>query len=143
MSRPLSRAWPAIATAEAWLVQSGFSARGQYTDNYFLTSTGKESGFTASISPFVTAARRTETSEVAAVLAVGANKVWGLSENIDYLSGRLGLDGSLRDARSTWTGNISFSRAPTLQNQLTQRGNVLALAYTDTAQREWLLYATS
>ena len=70
---------------------------------------------------------------MAAVLAVGANKVWGLSENIDYLSGRLGLDGTLRDDRSTWTGNISFSRAPTLQNQLTQRGTVLTLAYTDTA----------
>jgi hypothetical protein len=125
--------WPAVAAADGWSVQSGFSARGQYTDNYFLTTTGKESGFTASISPFVTAARRTETSEVTAVLAVGANKVWGLSENIDYLSGLLGLDGSLRDARSTWTGNISFSRAPTLQNQLTQRGNVLALAYTNSA----------
>jgi hypothetical protein len=70
---------------------------------------------------------------VAAVLAVGVNKVWGLSENIDYLSGRLGLNGTLRDDRSTWAGSIAYSRAPALQNQLTQRGNVLALAYTDTA----------
>ena len=30
-------------------------------------------------------------------------------------------------------GSIAYSRAPTLQNVLTQRGNVLALAYTDTA----------
>lgn len=125
--------YPMTATAEAWLVQSGFAARGHFTDNYFFASSGKESGFTASISPFVTAARRTETSDVAAVLAVGANKVWGLSENIDYLSGRLGLDGSLRDDRSTWAGSIAYTRAPTLQSQLTQRGNVLALAYTDTA----------
>lgn len=126
-------AWPMIAAAESWLLQNGFSARTQYTDNYFFAATGKESGFTATVSPFVTAARRTETSEVAAVLAVGANKVWGLSENIDYLSGRLGLDGTLRDDRSTWAGSIAYSRAPTLQNQITQRGNVLALAYTDTA----------
>lgn len=126
-------ACPGISAADAWLLQSGFSARTQYTDNYFLTSTGKESGFTATVSPFVTAARRTETSEVTAALAVGANKVWGLSENIDYISGRLGLDGTLRDARSTWAGSIAYSRAPTLQNQLTQRGNLLALAYTDTA----------
>jgi hypothetical protein len=122
-----------IAAAEAWLLQNGFSARTQYTDNYFFTSTGKESGFTATVSPFLTAARRTETSEVAAVLAVGANKVWGLSENIDYVSGRLGLDGTLRDDRSTWAGSVAYSRAPTLQNQITLRGNVLALAYTDAA----------
>jgi len=125
--------WPTIAAAEAWVLQSGFSARTQFTDNYFLAPSGEESGFTASISPFVTAARRTETSEVAAALAVGVNKVWGLSENIDYVSGRLGLDGSLRDDRSTWVGSVAYSRAPTLQNQITQRGNVLALAYTDTA----------
>lgn len=126
-------ACPSVSAADAWLLQSGFSARTQYTDNFFLTSTGKESGFTATVSPFVTAARRTETSEVTAALAVGANKVWGLSENIDYLSGRLGLDGTLRDDRSTWAGSIAYSRAPTLQNQLTQRGNALGLAYTDTA----------
>lgn len=124
---------PTITSAETWAVQSGFSARTQFTDNYFLTATGKESGFTASISPFVTAARRTETTDVAAALAVGINKVWGLSENIDYVSGRFSVDGTLRDDRSTWTGNVAYSRAPTLQNLLTQRGNALALAYTDTA----------
>ncbi|MFO1204688.1 MAG: hypothetical protein U1E63_02935 [Burkholderiales bacterium] len=125
--------WPALAAAETWLLQSGFSARTQFTDNYFFASTGQESGFTASISPFVTAARRTETTDVAAVLAVGLNKVWGLPENIDYVSGRFGVDGTMRDDRSTWAGNIGYSRAPTLQNLFTQRGNVLALAYTDTA----------
>jgi hypothetical protein len=125
--------WPALAAAETWFLQNGFSARTQYTDNYFFTSTGKESGFTASISPFVTAARRTETTDVAAVLAVGLNKVWGLSENIDYVSGRFGVDGTVRDDRSTWAGGIAYSRLPALQNLLTQRGNVLTLAYTDTA----------
>ena len=56
-----------------------------------------------------------------------------LSETTDYLSGRFGLDGSLREARSTWTGNVSFSRAPTLQNDSTQTGTDLVLAYTNAA----------
>ena len=116
-------------------MQSGFAARGQYTDNYFFTANNQQSAFTASVSPFVTAARRTEASDVTALLAVGANKVWlwDPSETTNYLSGRLGLNGSLREERSTWTGNISFSRAPTLQNVLTQTGTNLALVYTNTA----------
>jgi long-subunit fatty acid transport protein len=59
--------------------------------------------------------------------------VWGLSENIDYVSGRFGVDGTLRDDRSTWAGSVAYLRAPTLQNQITQRGNVFELVYTDTA----------
>ena len=43
------------------------------------------------------------------------------------------LNGSLREERSTWTGNISFSRAPTLQNVLAQTGTNLALVQTNTA----------
>ena len=127
---------PAFANAQAWSIQSGFAARGEYTDNYFFTPSGQQqSAFTATVSPFVTAARRTETSDVTALLAVGANKVWlwGPSETTDYLSGRLGLNGSLRDDRSTWTGNVSFSRAPRLQNEVTETGTVLGLANTNAA----------
>ena len=67
---------PLLAKGETWSVQSGFAARGQYTDNYFFTPNNQQSAFTASVSPFVTAARRTEGSDVTALLAVGANKVW-------------------------------------------------------------------
>jgi hypothetical protein len=128
-----SAALPSLAAAQEWVLQSGLTARGEYNDNYFLTTRNKESAFTATVSPFVTAARRTEASEVVALLSVGANKVWGLSDTTDYLSGRLGLNGLLRDARSTWTGSVSFSRAPALQNEVSQRGTILALVFTNAA----------
>ncbi len=124
---------PPLVTAQEWLVQSGATARTEYSDNYFFTSTDKQSGFTGTVTPFVTAARRTETSDVAALVSVGANKVWGVSPNVDYVSGRFGLDGSLRETRSTWTGNVSFERSASLQNQLTPAGSFLALAYTNAA----------
>jgi opacity protein-like surface antigen len=147
--------WPTLASAQTWSVQSGFTARGEYNDNYFFAPNNQQPAFTATATPFVTAARRTETSDVTALLAVGANKVWlwDPSETTDYLSGRLGLNGSLRDERSTWTGNISFSRAPTLQNQVTATGTVLGLAntnagavnggYTYALTERWSLGATA
>lgn len=130
---------PSLVSAQDWSVQSGATARAEYNDNYFFTAANQTPGvnpqaaFTASISPFVTAARQTETSDVTALLAVGANKVWGPSPTTDYLSGRFALDGSLREARSAWSGNASFVRAPSLQNQVTETGTTLVLAYTNTA----------
>lgn len=128
---------PSHAIAQEWSVHSGATARVEYNDNYFFTPTETQpetqSAFTASITPFVTAARRTETSEVAALVAVGANKVSGLSSNVDYLSGRFGLDGSMREARSTWTGSASFVRSPGLQSESGQPGAPLVLAFTNTA----------
>ena len=124
---------PSVAAAQAWLVQSGVAARGEFNDNYFLTSTEQQSAFTASVSPFVTAARRTETSDVTALLAVGLNQVWGPSPTTDYLSGRADLNGSVNDERSTWTGAVSFVRAPLLQSAQSQTGVTLVRAYTDAA----------
>lgn len=124
---------PSVAAAQAWLVQSGVAARGEFNDNYFLTSTDQQSAFTASVSPFVTAARRTETSDVSALLAVGLNRVWGPSPTTDYVSSRVGLNGALTDERSTWTGAISFVRAPVLQSAQTQTGVTLVRADTDAA----------
>ena len=124
---------PAVAAAQAWSVQSGATARGEFNDNYFFTSTNQQSAFTASVSPFVTAARRTETSDVSALLAVGLNRVWGPSPTADYVSGRAGLNGAVNDDRSTWTGAISFVRAPLLQYAQTQAGTTLVRAYTNTA----------
>ncbi len=124
---------PSVAAAQAWFVQSGVAARGEFNDNYFLTSTDKQSAFTASVSPFVTAARRTETTDVTAILAVGLNQVWGPSPTTDYVSGRLGLNGAVHDERSTWTGAISFVRAPLLQSAQTQTGVALVRAYSDSA----------
>lgn len=126
-------ALPWHATAQDWSVRSGGTARIVYNDNYFFTSTDTQSGLTGSITPFVTAARRTETSEVAAVVAIGANKVWGLSSNVDYLSGIFGLDGSVREARSTWTGSASFARSPNLQNESGRPGGPLVLTFTNAA----------
>lgn len=122
-----------LASAQPWSVQSGVTARGEYTDNYFFAPVDQQSAFTATVSPFVTAARRTETTDVTALLAVGGNVVWGQVPPTEYLSGRLGLNGSLREARSTWTGNLSFVRDPTLQSELRQTGVVLALAYRNAA----------
>jgi hypothetical protein len=121
------------AVAQEWSVQSGGTARIEYNDNYFFTSVDTQSGLTGSITPFVTAARRTETSDVTALVAVGANKVWGLSSNVDYVSGSFVLNGSLREARSTWSGNASFVRSPSLQNETTQTGTALVLAFTNAA----------
>jgi long-subunit fatty acid transport protein len=126
-------ALPPPAIAQEWQVRTGGAARAEFNDNYFFTPTDTQSGFTASIIPFVTAARRTETTEVAALVAVGANKVWGLSSNVDYLSGRFGLEGSVREVDSTWTGSASFVRSPTLQNESGQVGAPLVLAFTNAA----------
>ena len=122
-----------LATAEEWSVQSGATARAEYNDNYFFTSVDPQSAFTGSITPFVTAARRTETSDVTALVAVGANKVWGVSPTIDYLSGSFALNGSLREARSTWTGSASFVRSANLQYENGQTGAPLVLAFTNAA----------
>jgi hypothetical protein len=92
---------PSLAAAQEWSVQSGATARTEYNDNYFFTPIDKQSAFTGTVTPFVTAARRTEATDVTALVAVGANKVWGVSPSTDYLSGRFGLDGSPREARST------------------------------------------
>ncbi len=138
---------PSFAAAQEWSVQSGAAARSEYNDNYFFTSTGtepaltgslapvnnKQSAFTGTLTPFVTAARRTETSDVTALVAVGANKVWGLSSSVDYVSGNLSLNGSLREARSTWTGSASFVRSASLQNELGPTGTALVLAFTNAA----------
>ena len=129
----LAAIMPSVAVAQAWFVQSGATARGEFNDNYFFTSTNRQSAFTASVSPFVTAARRTETSDVTAVLAVGLNEVWGPSPATNYLSGLLGLNGAIKDERSTWMGNVSFVRAPLLQSAQTQSGVTLVRAYTNTA----------
>lgn len=116
-------------------MQTGATARVEYNDNYFLTSTNTQSAFTGSLTPFVTAARRTETSDVTALAAIGGNEVWGISPHVDYVSGRFGLDGSARDADSTWTGGASFVRSASLQYQSAQAGTPLALglAFTDAA----------
>jgi len=124
---------PSVAVAQAWFVRGGVTARGEFNDNYFLTSTGKQSAFTASVTPFVTAAQQTQTTDVTAVLAVGLNRVWGPSPTTDYVSGLLGLRGAISDERSTWTGAVSFSRAPSLQNAQTPAGVVLVRAYTNAA----------
>jgi len=124
---------PSLAAAQEWSLRSGFTARGEYNDNYFFTPTGAELAFTASASPFVTAARRTEASEVTALLAIGANRVWGPSPTSDYLSARVGLTGSLREERSTWMGDFSFARNPELQNEITPAGTVLTLANSNSA----------
>jgi hypothetical protein len=135
-----------LAGAQEWSVQSGATARVEYNDNYFFTasgtpsttpgsptSVGTQSAFTGNITPFITAARRTETSDVTALLAVGGNEVWGLSPNVSYVSGNFGLIGSLREARSTWSGNASFVRSASLQNETSLTGTTLVLAYTNAA----------
>lgn len=124
---------PSLATAQEWSVQSGATARAEYNDNYFLAPADKQSALTATMTPFVTAARRTETSDVTALVAVGANKVWGPSPTVDYLSGRFGLDGSLRETRSTWSGNASFVRSSNLQSEIRPTGTTFVLAFTNAA----------
>jgi hypothetical protein len=101
---------------------SGATARIEYNDNYFFTPVDAQSAFTGTITPFITAARRTETSNLRALVAVGANEVWGISPTIDYLSGRIQLDGSVREARSTWSGSASFGRSASLQYETGQGG---------------------
>ena len=49
------------------------------------------------------------------------------------MSGRFGLNGSLREARSTWSGNASFVRSASLQNETGQTGTTLVLAFTNAA----------
>ena len=134
-----------FATAQEWAVYGGVAGRIEYNDNYFFTAPGQstpgnpavsndpQSAFTLSLIPFVAAARRTEVSEVTALLSIGDNQVWGPSPSENYLSGSLVLSGSLREARSTWSGSASYTRSPQLQNVIVGTDVLLALAYTDAA----------
>ena len=125
---------PSMVCAQDWSLYGGVVMRGEYNDNYFFTAGDTQSAFTASITPFVTAARKTETSSVAAVLAIGGNRVWGPSPTSDYASGRVGLEGTWRDDRSTWAAGVSFVRSPSLQTAVVANTNVvLGLAYTNAA----------
>jgi hypothetical protein len=119
-----------VAAAQPWSLRGGFAARAEYSDNYFFTSDNRQSALTGSLTPFVTAERHGETSDIAAIAAVGANKVWGVSPPTEYVSSRIGVDASLRDARSLWAGSASFVRTPSLQATL-EGGTVLGLAYTN------------
>jgi hypothetical protein len=122
---------PAVAAAQGFSVQGGVAARGEFNDNYFFTTTNKESAFTATVAPFVTATRRTETSDITGLVAVGLNRVWGPSPTTDFVSSRVGLSGALYADRSTWAGAVSFDRAPLLQSAQTQSGVTLVRAYTN------------
>lgn len=122
---------PALAFAQAWGLLGGVITRGEYNDNYFFTPTNAESAFTGSITPFLTAARRTETTDVTALFSVGANRVWGVTPTTDYLSAHVAVDGSWRQERSTLAGNVSYVRAPTLQPASGQAGGPLILAFTN------------
>ncbi len=95
--------------------------------------TEKESAFTLSLLPFVAASRRTEVSEVTALLAIGANKVLSISPSEEFLSGRFALDGTLREDRATWTGRASYSRSSSLEQAIREQEVVLARTYTDAA----------
>lgn len=132
-----------VALAQQWAVYSGAAGRVEYNDNYFFTApvqnaTGPsaqnpESAFVFSAIPFVAAARRTEVSEVTALLSLGYNKVWGISPTEDYWSGSLALNGILREERATWGGNAAYLRSPQLQNAVVGDEVVLIRTYTDTA----------
>ena len=134
--------------AQEWLVYSGAAARAEYNDNYFFTTPGQpsvgspgtfadpESAVTLSLLPFVVASRRTEVSDVTALLAIGWNKVWGPSPSEDYWSGRFSLDGTLREERATWAGRTSYSRSASLQQTVAVGDVVLVRTYTDTAVAE-------
>jgi len=47
------------------------------------------------------------------------------------VSGRFGLDGTLRQTDATWSGNVFFTRSAALQSQSNPSAAVLALAYTN------------
>ena len=133
------------AIAQQWSVFSGAAGRVEYNDNYFFVARGQpvpgtpaatadpESAFTLSLLPFVAASRRTEVSEVTALLAVGANKVLSISPSEEYLSGRFALDGTLREDRATWTGRASYSRSSSLEQAIRLQEVVLARTNTDAA----------
>jgi hypothetical protein len=136
------------AGAQEWSVYAGAGGRFEYNDNYFFVDpdqppssssagrTGKDSAYTLSVTPFVAAARRTEVSEITALLAIGANKVWGISPNEEYLSGTFSLNGTLREERSTWGGRASYSRSSSLEQAIVDQDVVLARTYTDAAVLE-------
>jgi hypothetical protein len=128
------------ATAQQWVVFAGAGGRVEFNDNYFFTAPGNttaagdpQSAFTLSLTPFVAAARRTEVSDVTAVLAIGANKVWGPSPPEEYLSATFSLDGTLRQERSTWRGSASYTRSSSLEEVIRDADLVLARTYTDSA----------
>ena len=133
-----------IAIAQAWSLQGGAVGRGSSTTTTISSHPPiPQSGFTASITPFVTAARRTETSDVAALVAVGANKVWGLSSNVDYRerpfrAGRLGARRPLDVDRET----RHLSDRPSCRTTADSRRAPLVLAFTNSASASGALQRT-
>jgi hypothetical protein len=122
------------ARAQGWSLEGGGLARGEYTDNYFFTADERESALTASLAPFLSAVRRTEASEFAALVAPGVNKVWGSSSDAGFLTGRLAVSASLRGDDAVWSGSASLARDRSLQSQDTAAGIVFAVtARTSTA----------
>ena len=103
---------PALAAAQEWGFRPGGGARIEYNDNYFLSTTNKQAATTVTVSPSIAGYRRSETSQVNLLAALGFNEVFGLEPDNDYVSGRLVFDGSTTMERSTYGFNLSAVRDP-------------------------------
>jgi len=121
---------PLTLQAQAWSVQGGASAGIEYNDNYFAASDNARAATIATVRPFAAATRSSETTDIAALVTVAENQVWGPSAS--YVSGRAGVSGAFRDGVSTWSGVASFVRAPELQRVLAPDGLATELTYTNT-----------
>jgi len=116
------------AHAQDMAVRWGVAGRVEYNDNYFFTDIEEQRATTLTITPFLAAIRRTDTSELVTVLTVGGNKVWG-DADFDYLTGRAEVSGRQRVENGVWSGSAGFVRSLSLQSTLLPEGLVYTLSY--------------
>jgi len=131
---------PALACAQEWGYRPGGSARIEFTDNYLLRAFDKQSATTYSVQPFITAYRRTETSQVNLLAGVGYNYVTGIPGDNDYWTGRLALDGAATFDRSLLGFNVSIARDNALVTETQQTGIVLGAGSVSTGSTAGLNY---
>jgi outer membrane protein assembly factor BamA len=77
--------------------------------------------------------RHTETSDLAAVLTVGGNVVFGSQADSRYVDYGAAIDGTWRETSATTAAGASIGRTRSLQSQVTPAGVTFALLTTDSA----------
>ncbi len=123
----LSALLPAAVHGAEWAIEPSVESRANWTDNINFMPNEHENVFNWTVSPKVTFARRTESTDVAGTASLGINRYPGNSQ-FDTNDANLSLTSQLRDERSAYGLSAAFIRDSTLASELATTGIVLARA---------------
>ncbi|MEO8006255.1 MAG: outer membrane beta-barrel protein, partial [Betaproteobacteria bacterium] len=113
-----SPAWPA-----EWAIEPSVESHASVTDNINLQPDTHDSVYSLAISPRVTFARRTETSDIAGKASVTVNRYPGNTE-LDATDASLALTSKYTAERNTLGLSLGFIRDSTLESELAATGVV-------------------